>query len=194
MQRKTAAAVGVGFVAVVGVLALVARSPGKGDRAAAKPIPSASIAPAASTAPSASPLASSQALPEPAEDAGTTFTEGFSTFPDGGKVPELPSSAPKVVKFGVIQFAYAGAQGAPRDARTKDDALKKARDALETAQRDFSEAVRKGDLGSTADAGRMPRGVLEPPIEYWLFSLQKGAIHPEPIDTPRGYWIVRRND
>jgi len=191
MQRKTAAAVGVGFVAAIAALAFVARGPGKSERSSAKAAPSTS---AALPTPSASAVASGQGLPELAEDAGATFTEGFSTFPDGGKVPELPSSAPKLVKFGVVQFAYAGAQGAPRDARSKAEALKRAREALETAQKDFSEAVRKGDHGSTADAGRMPRGVLEPPIEYWLFSLQKGTIHPEPIDTPRGYWIVRRNE
>jgi hypothetical protein len=133
-------------------------------------------------------------LPEIPDDAGATFTEGFSTFPDGGKVPELPATAPKVLKFGVVQFAYSGAQAAPRDARSKEQARKRAEEALEVARRDFSEAVRQGDQGSTADAGRMPRGVLEPPIEYWLFSLEKGAVYPEPIDTPRGYWIVRRNE
>jgi hypothetical protein len=36
--------------------------------------------------------------------------------------------------------------------------------------------------------------VLEPPIEYVLFLLEKGAISPTPLDTPRGIWIVRRNN
>jgi hypothetical protein len=40
----------------------------------------------------------------------------------------------------------------------------------------------------------MPRGMLEPYIEYILFSLPKGAVCSEPIDTPRGYWIVKRLD
>jgi hypothetical protein len=35
--------------------------------------------------------------------------------------------------------------------------------------------------------------VLEPPIEYLLFTLEKGAMHPEPVDTPRGYWLIRRS-
>lgn len=191
MERKKAAAVGVGFVALIGAVVLLSRNPGNPAKSAAKPAASASAAPVASVPPAASAVGPA----EGPEDAGaTTFTEGFSTFPDGGKVPDLPPTAPKLVKFGVIQFTYAGAQGAPRDARTKEQAFKRAQEVLETARRDFSEAVRKGDQGSTADAGRMPRGVLEPPIEYWLFTLEKGAVYPEPIDTPRGYWIVRRND
>ena len=45
-----------------------------------------------------------------------------------------------------------------------------------------------------ADAGHVPRDVLEPAVEYLLFTLPKKELCPEPIDTPRGYWIVRRND
>jgi hypothetical protein len=36
--------------------------------------------------------------------------------------------------------------------------------------------------------------VIEPPIEFVLFSLEKGKVHPEPVDTPKGYWVVRRNE
>ena len=121
-------------------------------------------------------------------------TEGFEAFPDGGKVPELPASAPARVGFGAVIFTYQGSQGASRDARSKDDARKKAAETIELAQKDFAAAVAKGDHGSTTDAGRVPRGVLEPPIEYYLFSLEKGKVHPEPIDTPRGYWVLRRNE
>ena len=66
--------------------------------------------------------------------------------------------------------------------------------AIPATSDDFSAAVAKGDHGSTTDAGRIPRGVIEPPIEYVLFMLEKGKVHPEPIDTPRGYWVVRRNE
>jgi parvulin-like peptidyl-prolyl isomerase len=121
-------------------------------------------------------------------------TEGFETFPDGGKVPELPASAPARIGFGAVVFAYRGAQGAPADARTKEEAKKKAAEVIEGAQKDFAAAVAKGDHGSTTDAGHIPRGVIEPPIEYVLFTLEKGKVHPEPIDTPRGYWVVRRNE
>jgi parvulin-like peptidyl-prolyl isomerase len=41
------------------------------------------------------------------------------------------------------------------------------------------------------DAGTIPRGVLEPTVEYALFTLKPGDVS-DPIDTPRGFWIVRR--
>ena len=70
-----------------------------------------------------------------------------------------PASAPARVGFGAVVFAYRGAQGAPADARSKEEAKKKAVETLELAQKDFSAAVAKGDHGSTTDAGRVPRGV-----------------------------------
>lgn len=120
-------------------------------------------------------------------------SEGFDTLPDGRKVPELPAGAPKEVNFGVVQISYQGAQSAPKDARSKADAKTRALTLAAEAKQDFAAAVSKGDRGSTSDAGRVPRDVLEPVVEYLLFTLQKGDVYPEPIDTPRGYWIVRRN-
>jgi len=93
-----------------------------------------------------------------------------------------------------VQFTYQGAQFAGSDARSKEQARQKAEVTLDLAKHDFAAAVGKGDRGSTADAGRIPRGVLEPPIEYVLFTLDKRTVYPTVIDTPRGYWIVRRND
>jgi parvulin-like peptidyl-prolyl isomerase len=63
---------------------------------------------------------------------------------------------------------------------------------LPEAQTNFDEAVKKGDRGSMADVGSMPQGVLEPTLEYALFTLKKGEVSAEPLDSPRGYWIVRR--
>jgi hypothetical protein len=40
----------------------------------------------------------------------------------------------------------------------------------------------------------MKRGILEPFLEYSLFTLDKEQIYPEPLDTPRGFWIVKRTD
>jgi parvulin-like peptidyl-prolyl isomerase len=120
--------------------------------------------------------------------------DAFDTLPDGRRVPELPASAPKEVSFGVVVVTYQGAQSAPKDARSKADAKKKAEELIAEAKHDFAAAVARGDQGSTADAGRVPRDVLEPAVEYGLFTLQKGDVSPEPIDTPRGYWIVRRNN
>jgi hypothetical protein len=193
MQRTTSVTVGLLFVAALGAVAVYGLRPKRAAELAPPPKASAS----AGRAPSAAP--SSSAAPEAGNaDSGPgrdgVVTEGFETFPDGGKVPELPASAPARVGFGAVIFTYQGSQGAPRDARSKDDARKKAAETMELAQKDFAAAVAKGDHGSTTDAGRVPRGVLEPPIEYYLFSLEKGKVHPEPIDTPRGYWVLRRNE
>ncbi len=189
MQRSTVGLIGLVFVAALfGVILSCHSGPKKRPHAAAaKAVASASAAASASSAPADGGVDS---------DAGVVVavTEGFETFPDGGKVPELPNSAPQEVGFGVVQFAYQGSQFAAADARTKDQARQKAESVLDLAKHDFAAAVSKGDRGSTSDAGRIPRGVLEPPIEYVLFMLDKGSVSPAVIDTPRGYWIVRRND
>jgi len=193
MQRSTAALLGLGFLAALTGVILVSHDSPKTSPDKAKPAPSAS----ASAKPAASASASASASIDAGapDDAGiASFTEGFETFPDGGKVPELPNSAPQEVGFGVVQFTYQGAQFSGSDSRSKELARQKAEAALELAKHDFAAAVSKGDRGSTADAGRIPRGVLEPPIEYVLFMLDKGTVHPTLIDTPRGYWIVRRNN
>jgi hypothetical protein len=194
MQRTTSVTVGLLFVAAVAAAAVLGLRPKRVPEHAPAVKTSASAKPVASAAPSASALPAD--APEPAAGAARegVITEGFETFPDGGKVPELPASAPNRVGFGAVIFAYQGAQGAPRDARGKEDAKKKAIETIELAQKDFAAAVAKGDHGSTTDAGHVPRGVIEPPIEYVLFTLEKGKVHPEPIDTPRGYWVVRRNE
>jgi parvulin-like peptidyl-prolyl isomerase len=95
------------------------------------------------------------------------------------------------VRFGVILVQYRGAELAPPHARSKQEALMLARTLAEAANTDFKTQVHRGDPGSMEDAGRIPRGVLEPSVEYALFMLARGGVS-EPIDTPRGFWIVRR--
>jgi hypothetical protein len=111
-----------------------------------------------------------------------------------GTVPDLPADAPKNVSFGVILITYRGAELAAADARTKESARELAKALAAEAGQSFEEAVKKGDRGSTLHAGTMPRGVLEPDVEYILFTLKKGQVYGDPVDTPRGYWVVRRND
>lgn len=197
MQRTTSVTVGLLAAAALAAVAVLGLRPKKVPEPAPLPKPAVSVAHAPSATPSASASAapSEAAANDDAAPSGDPFvTEGFENFPDGGKVPELPASAPARVGFGAVVFAYRGAQGAPADARSKEEAKKKAAETIELAQKDFSAAVAKGDHGSTTDAGRIPRGVIEPPIEYVLFMLEKGKVHPEPLDTPRGYWVVRRNE
>ena len=105
--------------------------------------------------------------------------------------PEALSDAPKSVRFGIVLVNYAGAQGAPKKARSKKDARALAQDLATLAADDFAAAVSKGDPGSSKNAGRMYRGILEPGLEYELFKLDKGQVS-QPIDTPRGFWVVKR--
>jgi hypothetical protein len=193
MQRGPLVVFGVLVVAAVAVVVLRARSPAPKPAVAA----SASASTSASAVPTASSppvTASGAGLDSLAERPTESESRGYGRLPDGGVIPELSATAPKTVGFGVILFSYKGAQFAPSDAPSKEQAEAKARAMLGAAKQDFAEAVKKGDRGSTADAGRIPRGVLEPYLEYVLFTLEKATVHPEPVDTPRGYWIVRRND
>jgi hypothetical protein len=116
----------------------------------------------------------------------------YSVLPDGRPVPELPASAPKSCGFGAVLFTFEGVQLAPRNPRGKEEARQLAKALLPEAEQDFAQAVKKGDPGSMADAGSITRGVLERSVEYQLFTLEKGKVYPEPIETPRGFWILRR--
>jgi hypothetical protein len=170
---------------LVAAVAVVIRAGPGAPTGSSEPQASASATPAA---PSARNVVPSTPVPT---DAATGVVPPFV---DAGTAPPLPENAPKTVRFGVILVTYRGAQAAPKDARSKAEAQSKAASLLLEARSNFDEAVKKGDRGSTADAGSMPRGVLEPPIEYALFTLDKGELHEEPLDTPRGFWIVRRNE
>ena len=139
-----------------------------------------------SAAPSAS--ASAAAPPTPSSEPNTGPEEPAL---DGG-VPPLPPDAPSSVEIGVIQFTYRGAERAPQDAPAKEAALERAQAVLAAAREDFDAAVSQGDAGSAPNLGRIPRGVLEPGVEYVVFTLEPGQVSQQPLDTPRGYWIVRR--
>jgi hypothetical protein len=189
MNRPTALAFGCLFVAAAAAVILEGGAP-KADQPVQK----------SKTEPGDEPGAADKPNRQNADGGGAQSAEtraeagDFATQPDGAPVPELPSDAPKSVGFGVILFSYRGAQLASKDAPPKAEALGRATALLEEAKRDFEEAVKRGDPGSTANAGQMPRGILEPSVEYSLFTLAKGAVHGVPIDTPRGYWLVRRID
>jgi len=132
------------------------------------------------------------AMPQLAFDPATMIG-AQGRFPDGRPVPPLPESAPKHVKLGVVLMSFAGAQGAPPTARPKKDALELATKLASDAKTDFHAAVIRGDSGSSDDIGRMPRGVLEPALEYTVFTMPVGSVS-DPIETPRGYWIAKRTE
>lgn len=194
MDRQRTIGLGALFLILVGVAAAWTRIPHDQPAAASTPsAPVAQAAPSVSAAPTPSAAPAAAASGE-ASDKEDTAAEGFDILPDGRKAPPVPASAPQEVTFGVIVFAYQGAQFAPAGARTKEQAKQKAIAAAAEAKHDFSAAVAKGDHGSTSNAGRMPRGMLEAAAEYVLFTLGKGEVAEEPVDTPRGYWILRRID
>lgn len=118
---------------------------------------------------------------------------GLAHFPDGRPVPPLPEGSPKSVKLGVVIMTFAGAQGALPTARAKKDALELATKLASDAKTDFHAAVIRGDSGSSDDIGRIPRGILEPAVEYMVFTMPVGTVS-DPIETPRGYWIAKRTD
>lgn len=126
-------------------------------------------------------------------------TDAGATLLSGEPAPALAAEAPKSVVFGVILVQYKGAQGAAPSARSREAALELAKQIAVEAKDDFKGAVAKvrssgakGDKdGSMENAGRIPRGMLEPAPEYVLFSLPKDGVS-EPVDTPRGFWIVHR--
>ncbi len=194
MERQRTIGFGALFVVVVVVAWLWTRISSSPAPAAA----AATAAPASATVvaptPSPSAIATLEAAVEGALTPEAPVSEGFDVLADGRKAPPLPDSAPQVVTFGVVVFSYQGAQFAAPGSRTKEQAKQKAMAAIAEAKRDFHAAVARGDHGSTAAAGRMPRGMLEPAAEYVLFSLGKGEVASEPVDTPRGYWVIRRID
>ncbi len=145
-------------------------------------------------APAAAVVATPVAVPQASSSSAAPMGSALAALLNNGAVPNLPDSAPKHVTFGVVLFAYAGAQGAGTGAPSKPAALERAQALMSQATTDFGEAVKKGDSGSVANAGRISRGILEPTLEYVLFTLKKGDVFPEPLDTPRGYWILRRID
>jgi hypothetical protein len=192
MQRNTQALLGLLFVVGVAVALILTRQSRVKARA---PIASASAS--VSAAPSSSvpaPAASFESQVETALTPEDAAGETFDTLPNGAKAPPLPESAPASVTFGVVQFGYDGAQFATKGSRTKEQAKQKAQGVVELAKTDFEAAVQKGDRGSRSNVGRMHRGILEPAVEYLLFTLPKNTVYTEPIDTPRGYWIIRRID
>jgi hypothetical protein len=128
---------------------------------------------------------------DPAAAFGFGANDAGATLIDGAPAPPLAADAPKSVVFGVILVQYKGAQAAPSNARSHEAALDLARQIATDAKTDFKAALARGDKGSLENAGRMPRGMLEPAPEYVLFSLPKDGVS-DPVDTPRGFWIVKR--
>jgi hypothetical protein len=153
------------------------------------------------------------AAPDAREDAASKTTDPFADLtgnpgtddhrgeemgagwrlPDGRLPPALPPNSPKQVRLGVVLMTFAGAQGAPPGARSKTDAMGLAQKLAIDAKTDFHSAVVRGDSGSADDIGHVPRRVLELATEYVAFTMAVGSVS-DPLETPRGYWIIKRLD
>ncbi len=189
MERQQTIGYGALFLIVVAVATFWARiEPPKAVAPAAAASSSANVVPP----PTPSAIATLEAAVESALSPDQSGGEDFERLLDGRKAPPLPATAPQQVTFGVVVVSYQGAQFAGPNARTKEQAKQRALSVIGEAKSDFSAVVAKGDRGSTSNAGRMPRGILEAAPEYVLFALAKGEVASEPVDTPRGYWILRR--
>ena len=192
-MTRWSAPIGLGLL-LLAVSALVLREQ---DAAAARPeasepSPPPTVAPASE--PPVTPSALGASAPEPAAlPAMGRRTPTFDLLEDGSAVPALDAAAPRRVKVGVALFRYRGAEGAGAQTRTREEAHRLATAALAQGGSDFGQIVALGDPGSAVDVGWVGRGVLERAVEYPVFTAKVGETLPRPIDSPRGYWVVRRH-
>lgn len=183
-MQKWKSVVFLTFLALAGLIVGLGRV-AKHQQAAAQAVPS--------TEPSASAAKPLDSAPAPELDAPAAENSAAPAASSAqASASPLPPGAPNDVVFGAIIVTFEGAQGAPSKARSKQAALEIAQRIVAAAQTSFEDAVKMGDPGSMANAGTMRRGILEPNVEYALFTLEKGAVYPEPVETPRGYWVMRR--
>lgn len=177
--------VGLGVIGLVGYLTVEATPTG---------VPKPEPKDAASAATTATANASDAGALPSAADAGAVpdvtlpLSLTLGNDADGGA---LSASAPRTVRIGVVLVAWAGAEGARPAAPPKAEALVKAQRLAQLARTDFNGAVKEGDPESSLDVGRIPRRVLDPRTEIAVFNLAPGEVS-EPLETPRGYWIVKR--
>lgn len=189
MPRWISVLVGIAAVALAIGIAAKAFHPSKpgGSSGADRGGDSGTVEDAGTPAPSSH-------LAAPPDDAFRADS-GVGTFDDGTPVPPLPRSAPRQVRFGVVLVSYTGAQpeasGGRPPTRSHADAKVLAEKLAAAAAQDFHAVVQQGDTGSADDVGSVKIGILEPAAEYVLFTLPVYGIGG-PVDTPRGYWVVKR--
>lgn len=188
MQKTTSALLGA-FVLIATVLVIWRAGPRRDSTVVVPPLSSAvpaddDLAPASS--------AVLDPLRELEEQTLRVLPPGRpgTVLADGKQPGPLPADAPTEVRFGVALVTYRGAERAPANARSKDDAWKLAEAIASIGKSDFKAAVEKGDEGSAADLGWMQRGVLEPAPNYVLFTLKPGEVSA-PVDTPTGFWVMK---
>ncbi|QXD17070.1 peptidylprolyl isomerase [Rhodocaloribacter litoris] len=100
-----------------------------------------------------------------------------------------------------ILIAYQGAERAgPEVTRSKEEAYARAKELIARLEQDpsrFAAMAAQYSDGPTAaaggDLGRWFKGQMIPAFDEALARLQVGQIAPEPVETPFGYHVIRRN-
>jgi hypothetical protein len=192
VQRWSSIAVAAATIALAGYLTIESTNakPRK-DPTATDAGADASSAAATSTLDASTPASGGDidaSLPVVDLDAGLT-----SPFALALDAAPLATGGPRTVKVGVVLVSWQGAENAGTNTRPKADAMTKAQELAALAKTDFRRAVTQGDPGSSEDIGRIPRGTLDPRTESVLFMLPSGEVS-DVIETPRGFWIVKRLD
>jgi hypothetical protein len=158
------------------------------------PTSSAALPSVSASAPAAASGMAAEPAPEPPSEPASGSRDGADLPVASAAAPtdaSLPADAPRQVVFGVVLVEYRGAQTAPKTSRSRAEAEAKATELRQLAEKDFASAVKNGDKGSMENAGSMPRGILEPGPERVLFGLRVGEVGG-PVDTPRGFWVLKR--
>jgi parvulin-like peptidyl-prolyl isomerase len=112
-----------------------------------------------------------------------------------------PTGPPKMLAGSHILIAYKGAMRArPNVTRTKEQALKLAKELTAKAKKapdNFAELAKKHSNGPTGprggDLGAWPEGRMVPAFDTAIKKLKIGEISAEPVETPFGYHVMKRN-
>lgn len=156
-------------------------------QADAGPTPSAPSAPAPASS------ASNAATNEPA------FGPRNELNPDGLPVPPAPVER-EVAGAAHILVAYKGAENAPKTiTRTKDDARKRADEALKQLKTDeskFAELVKKYSddpmsKGTEGRIGNFERNAMPAAFSDACFAMKVDTIS-DVVESPRGFHIIKR--
>lgn len=112
-----------------------------------------------------------------------------------------PTGPPKMLAGSHILLAYKGAMRAkPNVTRTKEEALKLAKELTAKAKKapdTFVELAKKHSNGPSGprggDLGAWPEGRMVPAFDVAINKLKVGEISAEPVETPFGYHVMKRN-
>ena len=99
-----------------------------------------------------------------------------------------------------ILVAYKGASRAnPEVARTKDEALARAKELVGRAgKEDFAALAKEASDGPSGprggDLGKFTRARMVKPFSDAAFALKPGQVNPQPVETQFGYHIIKRTE